>query len=113
MVKPDLLVVRAPILDSLRKGLTTAALALFAACALPGSGQAQKPPEAFQTAAPHAILIDSDSGSVLFEKGADQPTYPASLAPLMTAELVFHEIQEGRLDPETEFVISENAWRRG
>jgi D-alanyl-D-alanine carboxypeptidase (penicillin-binding protein 5/6) len=90
-----------------------AAVAAFAACAFPSVGRAQKPAEGFQTAAPHAILIEADSGSVLFEKGADQLTYPASLAKLMTAEFVFHEIKEGRLDPETEFVVSENAWRRG
>jgi|SRR5262245_460918 len=93
--------------------LALAAVAVFAAAAFPGVGMAQKPAEGFQTAAPHAILIEADSGSVLFEKGADQLTYPASLAKLMTAEFVFHEIKEGRLDPETEFVVSENAWRRG
>jgi len=90
-----------------------AAFAAFFACAAPSAGWAQKPAEGFQTAAPHAILIEADSGSVLFEKGADQLTYPASLAKLMTAEVVFHEIKEGRLDPDSEFVISENAWRRG
>jgi serine-type D-Ala-D-Ala carboxypeptidase (penicillin-binding protein 5/6) len=93
--------------------LAVAAVAAFAACAVPSVGRAQKPAEGFQTAAPHAILIEAESGSVLFEKGADQLTYPASLAKLMTAEFVFHEIKEGRLDPETEFVVSENAWRRG
>jgi len=117
MVKADLFVRHARFAGSIslmdRKRLAVAALALLAACALPGSGRAEKAPEAFQTAAPHAILIDADSGSVLFEKTADQLTYPASLAKLMTTEVVFHEIQEGRLDPETEFVISENAWRRG
>jgi len=90
-----------------------AALAAVLAAALPRAGQAQKPGEGFQTAAPHAILIDSDSGSVLFEKAADQLTFPASLSKLMTVEVVFHEIKEGRLDPDTEFLVSENAWRRG
>ena len=90
-----------------------AALAAALVIALPRAGQAQKPGEGFQTAAPHAILIEADSGSVLFEKAADQPTFPASLSKLMTVEVVFHEIKEGRLDPNTEFVVSENAWRRG
>jgi D-alanyl-D-alanine carboxypeptidase (penicillin-binding protein 5/6) len=93
--------------------LAVTTVAVLAACVLPTAGEAQKPAEGFQTAAPHAILIEADSGSVLFEKSADQLTYPASLAKLMTAELIFHEIKEGRLNPETEFVISENAWRRG
>lgn len=96
-------------------GLTFVCALLFSALALafPHEASAQKPADAFQTAAPHAILIDADSGSVLFEKAADQQTYPASLAKLMTVEVVFHGIKEGTLDPDTEFVVSENAWRKG
>ena len=40
--------------------------------------------------APHAILIDAENGSVLFERDADRLIFPASLAKLMTAEYVFH-----------------------
>jgi serine-type D-Ala-D-Ala carboxypeptidase (penicillin-binding protein 5/6) len=94
-------------------GLTFSCALLFGAVALPPAVLAQKPGDTFQTAAPHAILIDADSGSVLFEKAADQQTYPASLAKLMTVEVVFHGIKEGTLDPDTEFVVSENAWRKG
>jgi D-alanyl-D-alanine carboxypeptidase (penicillin-binding protein 5/6) len=99
---------------------TLSATCRLAACVLvtlfaasPSLAQAPKPAEGFQTAAPYAILIDSDSDSVLFEKNADQLNHPASLAKLMTVEVVLHEIAEGRLDPNTEFVVSENAWRRG
>jgi serine-type D-Ala-D-Ala carboxypeptidase (penicillin-binding protein 5/6) len=67
----------------------------------------------FQTAAPHAILIEADSGSVLFEKGADDLIPPASLSKLMTAEVVFNEIKQGRLELNKEFITSTNAWRRG
>lgn len=113
MAEMDVLSARAPHLPRSRAHRLIVAIVLFAACALARGAYAQKPPEQFQTAAPHAILIEAESGSVLFEKAADQLTYPASLAKLMTAEFVFHEIKEGRLDPETEFVVSENAWRRG
>ena len=89
--------------------LAAAALGVLSAT----GAHAQKPGEGFQTSAPHAILIEADSGSVLFEKAADTPTYPASLAKLMTVEVVFNNIKEGGLDPESEFVISENAWRKG
>ncbi|MGE3149865.1 MAG: D-alanyl-D-alanine carboxypeptidase family protein [Pseudorhodoplanes sp.] len=68
---------------------------------------------AFQTTTPNAILIDSDSGTVLFEKNADQLVAPASLAKLMTAEVVFEQIKLGNLAPDEEFIISEDAWRRG
>jgi len=67
----------------------------------------------FQTSAPYAILIDAETGTVLFEKAADEPTPPSSLAKLMTAEIIFNEIAEGRLTRDTEMMISEDAWRRG
>jgi serine-type D-Ala-D-Ala carboxypeptidase (penicillin-binding protein 5/6) len=89
------------------------AVALLAWMTAPAFAQSPKAPEGFQTAAPHAILIDADSGTVLFEKAADQPMFPASLNKLMTMEVVFHEIAEGRLNLDTEFTVSENAWRRG
>ena len=64
-------------------------------------------------AAPHAILIDGENGSVLYERDPDRLIFPASLAKLMTAEYVFHEIKEGRLKLTDEFMVSENAWRKG
>jgi len=63
--------------------------------------------------APHAILIDAENGSVLFERNADQLIYPASLAKLMTVEYVLHLIKEGKLKLTDEFPVSENAWRKG
>jgi D-alanyl-D-alanine carboxypeptidase (penicillin-binding protein 5/6) len=69
--------------------------------------------EEFQTAAPFAILIDAESETVLFEKNADKLTPPSSLAKLMTAETVFNEIKQGRLKLDDEFIVSEDAWRRG
>ncbi|MHC2089354.1 D-alanyl-D-alanine carboxypeptidase family protein [Methylobacterium sp. WCS2018Hpa-22] len=86
-------------------GLSLSAIGWFAA--LPALAQS------FQTAAPHAILIDADSGSVLFEKAADELFSPASMAKLMTTEIVFNEIRQGRLSMDSEFQITEDAWRRG
>ena len=63
--------------------------------------------------APHAILIDGENGGVLFERDADRLIFPASLAKLITAEYVFNEIKEGRLKLTDEFMVSENAWRKG
>jgi D-alanyl-D-alanine carboxypeptidase (penicillin-binding protein 5/6) len=67
----------------------------------------------YQTVAPYAILIDAESGSVLFEKSADELVAPASLSKLMTAEVVFNEIKQGRLKLTDEFIVSVNAWRKG
>lgn len=85
---------------------TLLALALLA---LPAQALAQ----AFQTAAPYAILVDAQTGTVLLERNADEQVAPASMAKVMTAEVVFHEIAEGRLSLDAEMVVSENAWRKG
>jgi serine-type D-Ala-D-Ala carboxypeptidase (penicillin-binding protein 5/6) len=69
--------------------------------------------DTFQTNLPAALLLDTESDSVLFEKNGDQLVAPASLAKLMTLEFVFNEIKQGRAKLDDEFVISENAWRKG
>jgi D-alanyl-D-alanine carboxypeptidase (penicillin-binding protein 5/6) len=89
------------------------ACAMASAFAAPNPVSGPKASDGYQTAAPHAILIEADSGSVLFEKGADDLIAPASLSKLMTAEFVFNEIKQGRLKPTHEFIVSTNAWRRG
>jgi serine-type D-Ala-D-Ala carboxypeptidase (penicillin-binding protein 5/6) len=66
-----------------------------------------------QTAAPYAILLEVDSGTVLFEKSADVPTPPSSMAKLMTTEVVFNEIKQGHIKTDDEYLVSEDAWRRG
>jgi D-alanyl-D-alanine carboxypeptidase (penicillin-binding protein 5/6) len=89
------------------------ALAAAMAAAAPNPVSGPKSSEGFQTIAAHAILIDADSGTVLFEKGADDLIPPASLSKLMTTEVVLNEIKEGRLKPTQEYRVSTNAWRRG
>src|ERR1041385_7653186 len=89
-----------------------AALALAATLVLPAAAQAPKKDE-FQTSAPYAILIEADSGTVLFEKNADKLNPPASMSKLMTTELVLHTIEQGKLKWDDELTISENAWRKG
>jgi D-alanyl-D-alanine carboxypeptidase (penicillin-binding protein 5/6) len=69
--------------------------------------------QTIQTSAPNAILIDAETGTVLFEKGADEYVTPASTVKIMTAEVIFHELTEGRLKPDDEFTVSEYAWRNG
>jgi D-alanyl-D-alanine carboxypeptidase (penicillin-binding protein 5/6) len=86
---------------------------VVSALAAPNPMPGPKKEEGFQTAAPYAILIEADSGSVLYEKNADQSVPPASLSKLMTAEIVFNEIKQGRMQLSDELIVSENAWRRG
>jgi D-alanyl-D-alanine carboxypeptidase (penicillin-binding protein 5/6) len=87
-------------------------LAVAGAAPNPVSGP-KKEDGGFQTSAPYAILIDAETGTVLFEKAADEPTPPSSLAKLMTAEIIFKRITEGQLTRDTEMIISEHAWRHG
>jgi D-alanyl-D-alanine carboxypeptidase (penicillin-binding protein 5/6) len=93
--------------------VTAAAMALVAAAAYAAPAAETKKPEGFQTSIPAAILLDPDSDSVLFEKNGDQLVEPASLAKLMTLEYVFNEIKQGRVKLDDEYIISENAWRKG
>jgi len=74
---------------------------------------AKKEEGGFETDAPNAILIDADSGSVLFEKNADQPTAPSSMQQMMTALIVFDKLASGDIKPSDEYVVSEHAWRHG
>ena len=87
--------------------------AVASAVAAPNPVSGPKSSDGYQTAAAHAMLIEAESGSVLFEKAADDLIPPASLSKLMTQEVVFNEIKQGRLNPTTEFIVSTNAWRRG
>jgi D-alanyl-D-alanine carboxypeptidase (penicillin-binding protein 5/6) len=67
----------------------------------------------FEGEAPTEILIEATSGSVLFEKNADELRAPSSMMKLMTAEVVLHAIKQGDVKLTDEYHISENAWRRG
>ena len=57
------------------------------------------------------ILLDHFSGRVLAQNNADERAEPASLTKLMTAYVVFHALQEGRLKLTDMVTISEHAWR--
>ena len=87
-----------------------AALALFAfvLTSVPALAQLD-----FDTRAPFAVLMDYESGAVLFQKDADARMEPASMAKLMTVEIVFDMLKSGRLSMDDEFFISEHAWRDG
>lgn len=82
---------------------------LLMLCAAAGTAHAQT----FQTSAPEALLLDAETNTVLFSKEADKKIPPASLAKLMTMEVVFNRLKEGSLSLDDTFYVSENAWRNG
>ncbi len=65
------------------------------------------------TTAKQAIIVDYDSGETLFCKSCEEPMPPSSMSKLMTVELVFQRLKDGRLKPEDTFHVSETAWRQG
>ncbi len=67
----------------------------------------------FQTLAREAILIDTSTNTVLFDKDADLPMPPASMSKIMTAFMVFEKLSEGSLSLDDTFTVSEKAWRKG
>jgi len=69
--------------------------------------------QSFETRAQYAYMIDAETGTVLFAKNENELVPPASLAKIMTMEVVFDAIRNRRLTLDDEFVVSENAWRTG
>src|SRR5262245_1456006 len=90
---------------------TVLLLGLSAAFAAPNP--AAKKDDPFQLTATSAILIDHETGAVLFDKNADQLVPPASLTKLMTVEVVFDQIALGNIKLDQDFRVSEHAWRKG
>jgi D-alanyl-D-alanine carboxypeptidase (penicillin-binding protein 5/6) len=68
---------------------------------------------ALETAGRQAIIVDYQTGTVLFEKNADEPMAPASMSKLMTVYLVFEQLKSGRISMEDTLPVSEKAWRKG
>lgn len=77
------------------------------------TGQVQAQGATFVPKAEHAILMDAESGAVLFQHAADEMTPPASMSKLMTLAVVFKALRNGVLKMSDEITMSENAWRTG
>lgn len=86
-------------------------VALATLVASAGSGFAQS--QLFETRARQAVMIDGETGTILYSKQPDQLIPPASLAKLMTIEVVFNALKTGRLKMDDKFIVSEYAWKKG
>lgn len=82
---------------------------LVAGAAAPGLAQAEV--LRVNTSEPRyaAIVVDANSGEVLYDKRADSVRYPASITKVMTMYLVFEALAEGRLKPTDRIVVSPRA----
>lgn len=88
-----------------------AALAALASVALAVPATAQDSP--FDTTASHAVIMDYDTGIVLYSKNGDEPMPPASMSKTMTVLMTFEALASGSITMDTEFTTSEHAWRDG
>ncbi|MEH2468865.1 D-alanyl-D-alanine carboxypeptidase (penicillin-binding protein 5/6) [Nitrobacteraceae bacterium AZCC 2161] len=110
-----------PVMKAALRWRTLLAVVVVAGMALSGFAYAannsvqgaKKVDDGYDTDAPTAILIEAGSGSVLFEKNADELRAPSSMMKLMTAEIVFNAVQRGDIKLTDEYRVSENSWRKG
>jgi D-alanyl-D-alanine carboxypeptidase (penicillin-binding protein 5/6) len=79
-------------------------LPLLFAAALPAHA-------AMETSAEHALLLDGDSGQILWQKDGLTPQPPASMSKLMTLDLLFQRLADGRIKVTDTLPVSERAWR--
>ncbi|MEO1919472.1 MAG: D-alanyl-D-alanine carboxypeptidase family protein [Paracoccaceae bacterium] len=68
---------------------------------------------ALETTARSALVIDYNTGTVLFSKNADVPMPPASMSKLMTLNMIFEALDAGRLTLEDTFRVSNKASQKG
>ena len=69
--------------------------------------------QAFETIARAAMVVDQKTGTVLLSKNADQPVPPASMSKLMTLNMLFEALQDGRINLDTPFTVSKKASAKG
>ena len=96
------------IASSIMRGFSAALAAIVSLALSAGASFAQ-----FETKAARAYMIDAETGTTLYAKNPDAAFPPASLAKLMTMEVVFGALKSGRYSRETTFQVSEHAWRTG
>ena len=84
------------------------ALYLSSLFAVVQAGPVPSPPK---LAAKSFLLIDFNSGRILAEKNVNKKVEPASITKLMTAYVVYKEIESARLSLDEEVTISKKAWQ--
>lgn len=60
-----------------------------------------------------AILIETDTEQVLFEKNIDEELPPASITKIMTLLIAMEEVEDGNISLDDEITVSQNAASMG
>lgn len=68
---------------------------------------------AYETVARAAYMVDLTTGTVLLDKESDVPLPPASMSKLMTLNMLFEALQDGRVTLDTQFGVSSRARAMG
>ena len=72
-------------------------------------GLAALPARAFDTAATAAWVYDMTTHTVLMDKNGEVPLPPASMSKLMTINMLFEALKDGRVSMDTTFPVSSRA----
>ncbi len=89
------------------RGIISAVAAIGVGAVLPATSQVIDTPAEF------AVIMDHETGQILYSKRGDEPMTPASMTKMMTAYVVFKLIERGEISLTDKFTVSEDAWRRG
>ncbi len=89
------------------RGMISAIAVLGATAGFPAAAQL------IDTPAEYAVIMDHETGQILYSKRGDEPMTPASMTKMMTALVVFELIERGEISLTDKFTVSEDAWRRG
>lgn len=80
--------------------------------AAPAAPASPGAPTQFESEARNALLIDFQTGAILYEKAADERVGPASMSKMMTTHLVFDQIKAGKLKMDDTLPISDKVWKQ-
>jgi len=69
--------------------------------------------QAPETEAKQAIILDYETGTVLYEKNADEKMPTSSMSKVMTTIVAYDAIRAGKLKLDQELPVSERAWKTG
>ncbi len=76
-------------------------------------GQQPAPPAGFDVKARQVYLIEAETGTILLARNEDEVVPAASLAKLMTMDVVFKALKDGDTSLDTQYPVTEHAWRTG
>lgn len=89
------------------RGVISAVAAVGISAAVPATAQVIDTPAEF------AVIMDHETGQILYSKRGEELMTPASMTKMLTAYVVFELIERGEISLTDKFTVSEDAWRRG